>query len=147
MSVVLATLAGTEAVMCAYGDQLLIVIPFVGRVGTYTWKTCQASIGQMILLTQTQKVLDDQRNADVLQSREMRAAIMLDHARIHPSSCKYSQQCAVSCWTDLCNRAQIFLNLFTLVTHQRRYYSTCDRLRPDQLVRYGWPGSCSFDSS
>ena len=59
MSVVLAPLADTEAVMCAYGDQLLIVIPFVGRVGTYTWKTCQASIGQMILLTQAKKVLND----------------------------------------------------------------------------------------
>ena len=91
----LAPLADTEVVMCAYGGQLLTVIPFVGRVGTYTSKTCQASIGQMVFLTQTHKVLGDQRSADVLQSREMRAAIMLDRARIHPSSCKFPKSLCV----------------------------------------------------
>ena len=59
-------------------------------------KRCQAIIGLIIVLAQTQKVLDDQRSADVLT---------------HPRSCKYSQQRATTCWPDLCNSAQIFFNL------------------------------------
>ena len=94
---VLAPSADTAAVMCAYGGQLPIVTPFiVGCVGAYTPKRCQAIIGLIIVLAQTQKVLDDQRSADVLT---------------HPRSCKYSQQRATTCWPDLCNSAQILLQV------------------------------------
>ena len=80
---VLAPSADTAAVMCAYGGQLPIVTPFiVGCVGAYTPKRCQAIIGLITVLAQTQKVLDDQRSADVLT---------------HPRSCKYSQQRATTC--------------------------------------------------
>ena len=59
LSAVLAPLADTKAVMCAYGSQLpLMMTGIVGCVGTVTPKTRKAIIDLMLLLAKTHKWKD-----------------------------------------------------------------------------------------